>query len=194
MFVPNVTYQKEGSKNENVLDLYSRLLQLGIIFFNGEINHTTASLFSAKLMYLKHDKGLSNVTVYLNSVGGCVASTLAMIDSMNTLEITISIIVTGLAASGASLLLASATPGQRCATKNSTIMIHQPLGQLGYRQADDITIYSEEIQRLKALLADIYFKSSNNKSTLKDWFKFMDRDNYLTPQDALQIGLIDHII
>lgn len=194
MFVPNVTYQKEGGKGENILDLYSRLLQIGIIFFHGEINAESSSLFSAKLMYLKHDKGLQHITVYLNSGGGCVSSTLAMIDCMNTIDMTINIVVTGMAASGASLLLSSATPGYRYATKHSTIMIHQPLGKLGFKQADDITIYSTEIQRLKTLLAEIYHKNSCGKASFKDFYDFMDRDNYLTPKAARDIGLIDDII
>ena len=193
MFLPNVVYKKEGEKGEGVLDIYSRLLQIGVIFLTSEINDATSNVFIAQLMYINYDLMLKEVTIYINSPGGCVSSSMAMINTMNNTSLKIRTVCCGMAASAASIILANGTPDNRIALKYSTIMIHQPIG--GTRgQATDIDIYSTEIKRIRQIIAQIYHDNSCNKTSVEDFIKYMERDNYLDPKKALDLGLVDKII
>lgn len=193
MFLPNVVYKKEGEKGDGVLDIYSRLLQIGVIFLISEINEATANIFIAQLMYINYDLMLKEVTLYINSPGGCVSSTMAMLNTMNNTSIKIRTVCCGMAASAASIILANGTPGERIALKYSTIMIHQPLG--GKRgQATDIEIYSAEIVRIRNVLAGIYADNSCGKTSKDDFLRHMERDNYLEPEKALNLGIVDKVI
>ena len=195
MFIPNVVYKKEGEKSSSVLDIYSRLLQLGIIFFNTDVNEQSSNLFMAQLMYLSYDLMLKEVTVYINSPGGSVSCCMAMINTMNNTNMKIRTICCGMAASAASVLLANGTAGERIALKYSTIMIHQPLvGLQGYKQSTDLEIQSKEMKRIREMLSDLYAKNSCGKMTKEEFDKNLERDNYLTPEKALEFGIVDKII
>ncbi len=184
------TVIEKSSNKEYAYDLYSRLLNDRIVFLNGEVNDSSASIIVSELLYLdslNHD----DIYLYINSPGGSITSGMAIYDTMNYIKSDVKTICVGLAASMGAFLLSSGTKGKRCSLPNSEIMIHQPLGGT-QGQATDIKIAAERILKIKDKLNKILAKNTGND--LKTIQNDTERDNYMDPEDALKYGLIDEII
>ena len=189
MLVPMVIEQT--SKGERSFDIYSRLLKERIIFLTGEVNDEVASLICAQLLFLEAENPKKEISFYINSPGGVVTSGLAILDTMNYIKCPVSTVVMGQAASMGSLLLCCGTKGRRFALPNARVMIHQPSG--GFQgQATDIEIHAKEILSIKARLNQIYVQQTGQKLAVVE--KAMERDNFMTAEEAKQFGLIDEVI
>ncbi|MDD6400853.1 MAG: ATP-dependent Clp endopeptidase proteolytic subunit ClpP [Lachnospiraceae bacterium] len=186
--VPTVVEQT--SRGERSYDIYSRLLKERIIFLSDEVNDVTASLVIAQLLFLESEDPTKDISLYINSPGGSVSAGLGIYDTMQYIKCDVSTICVGMAASMGAFLLAGGTKGKRIALPNSEIMIHQPLG--GTKgQATDMRIHTEHIIRTRDRLNHIL--SENTGKSLEEIERDTERDNFLTAEQALEYGLIDHI-
>lgn len=187
--VPMVVEQT--SRGERSYDIFSRLLKERIIFLTGAVDDTVSSLICAQLLYLESENPDKDISFYINSPGGVVSSGLAMYDTMKYIHCDIATLCIGQAASMGSLLLSGGTKGKRYALPNSRVMIHQPSG--GFRgQASDIEIHAREILDLKKRLNEIYVEHTGQ--SMKVIEKAMDRDNFMTPEEAKSFGLVDKVV
>jgi ATP-dependent Clp protease protease subunit len=189
MLVPMVVEQT--ARGERAFDIYSRLLKERIIFVVGPVNDHMASLVCAQLLFLESENPSKEISLYINSPGGVVTSGLAMYDTMQYVRPDISTICVGLAASAGSLLLTAGAKGKRYSLPHSNIMIHQPSG--GFQgQATDIEIHAKEIIKTRDRLNKIYVKhTGQDLKTIED---AMERDRFMTPQEAREFGLVDEVI
>ena len=187
--VPYVVEQT--SRGERSYDIYSRLLKDRIIFLGEEVNEVTAGLVVAQLLFLESEDPGKDIHLYINSPGGVVTAGLAIYDTMNYIKCDVETICIGLAASMGAFLLAGGTKGKRYALPNAEIMIHQPSGG-AKGQATDIEIQANEILRIKKSLNSIL--AANTGQALKKIEKDTDRDYIMTPEEALEYGMIDKII
>jgi ATP-dependent Clp protease protease subunit len=189
LLVPMVVEQT--ARGERAFDIYSRLLKERIIFVVGPVNDHMASLVCAQLLFLESENPGKEISLYINSPGGVVTSGLAMYDTMQYVRPDISTICVGLAASAGSLLLTAGAKGKRFSLPHSNIMIHQPSG--GYQgQATDIEIHAKEIIKTRDRLNKIYVKhTGQDLKTIED---AMERDRFMTPQEAKDFGLVDAVI
>ncbi|MGX7576892.1 ATP-dependent Clp protease proteolytic subunit [Candidatus Vidania fulgoroideorum] len=177
-------------ENNNSMDIFSRLLKERIIFLNGEINDFLANSIVCQLIYLD-SISKKDISLYINSPGGSIYSGFAIYDAIKYVKSDVSTICYGLAASMAAFILSSGKKKKRFSTKNSRIMIHQPLG--GFKgQASDIKIHSKEINYLKKKINKIL--SKNTGKTIKKINKDTDRDKFMSPKISLKYGIIDKII
>lgn len=182
---------EQTGKGERSYDIYSRLLKERVIFVTGEVEDNMASLIVAQLLFLESENPEKDIYMYINSPGGVVTAGLSIYDTMQYIKCKVATLCLGQACSMGSLLLTAGEPGMRYSLPNSRIMIHQPSG--GFRgQAADIEIHAKEILELRKRLNTMYVK--HTKKTLADVEKAMDRDNFMSPEDALKFGLIDQII
>ena len=188
MLIPMVIDQK--GNGERSYDIYSRLLEDRIIFLNGEINDAVANTVIAEMIYLEGKNPDKDIFLYINSPGGSVTAGMAIYDTMNYIKCDVSTICVGFAASMGAFLLSSGAKGKRFALPNSEIMIHQPLGG-AQGQASDIAIQAKHMQKTKDKLNKIL--SQNTGKALKTIEKDKDRDNYMSPEEAKEYGLIDRI-
>lgn len=188
MLVPMVVDQT--SNGERSYDIYSRLLEDRIIFLTGEINDAVANIVVAQLIYLEGKNPDKDIFLYINSPGGSVSAGLAIYDTINYIKCDVSTCCIGLAASMGAFLLTSGTKGKRFALPNSEIMIHQPLGGT-QGQASDIEIQAKHIQKIKQKINKIL--SERTSQPLEKIEKDTDRDFYMSPDEALEYGLIDKI-
>lgn len=187
--VPTVIEQT--NRGERAFDIYSRLLKERIIFLTGEVNDQVSSLICAQLLFLESENPKKEISFYINSPGGVVTSGLAMYDTMQYIRPPVSTVCIGQAASMGSLLLAAGAKGKRYSLPQSRIMIHQPSG--GARgQASDIDIQAKEILRLRERLNNIYVKHTGQKLAVIE--KAMDRDNFMSAEEAKEFGLIDSVV
>lgn len=186
--VPMVVEQT--SRGERSFDIFSRLLKERIIFLTGQVNDNVSALITAQLLFLEAENPNKDIAFYINSPGGIVTSGLGIYDTMQYIRPKVTTICIGQACSMGSLLLAAGEPGQRFSLPNSRIMIHQPSGG-AQGQATDIEIQAKEILTLRKRLNDIYVKHTGRK--LAEIEKAMDRDNFMSPDDAKKFGLIDEI-
>jgi ATP-dependent Clp protease, protease subunit len=187
------TVVESTSRGDRAYDLASRLLKERIVFLNGEVNDHMSEIAVAQLLFLESENPEQDIHVYINSPGGQVTSGLAIIDLFNYVKPDICTYVTGMAASMGSLFLAAGTRGKRFALPNATVMIHQVLG--GARgQASDIEIQANETLYLKHKLNQMLADYTYGKVGYDEMVKLTDRDNYLRPERALELGLIDGII
>ena len=187
-----VPYVIEQTKNgERSYDIYSRLLKDRIIFISGEIDNNVADVVVAQLLFLEAEDPNKDIMLYINSPGGMVTAGMAIYDTMNYIKAPVSTIVIGMAASMAAVLLAAGAKGKRIALPNAEIMIHQPLGGT-QGQATDIAIHAEQIiktkEKLTKIIADCCGADANKVRA------DMERDHYLSAEEALEYGLIDNII
>ena len=188
--VPYVVEQT--NRGERSYDIFSRLLNDRIIMLCDEVNDATASLVVAQLLYLEGQDSDKDISLYINSPGGSVTAGLAIYDTMQYIKCDIETICIGMAASMGSFLLAGGTKGKRLALPNSEIMIHQPLGGLpGHNQATDMKIATDNILRTKERLNRIL--SANTGKSMEEIERDTDRNNWMTADQALEYGLIDHI-
>ncbi len=187
--VPYVVEQT--SRGERSYDIFSRLLNDRIVFLSEEVNDTTASLVVAQLLYLEAQDPDKDIQFYINSPGGSVTSGLAIYDTMQYIKADVSTICIGLAASMGSFLLAAGAKGKRIALPNSEIMVHQPSS--GFRgQATDIQIHAENIMRTKQRLNTLY--SEHTGKTVEEIHAALERDRFMTAEEAKEFGLIDNVI
>jgi len=187
--VPMVVEQT--NRGERSYDIYSRLLKERIIFLTGGVNDEVSSLVCAQLLFLESENPNKDVWLYINSPGGAVTAALAMYDTMNYIKPDVQTLCMGQAASAGSLLLTAGTKGKRFALPTSRVMIHQPLGGT-QGQAPDIEIHAREILSIRARLNQIYADCTGQK--LETIEKVMERDKFLSPEEARQFGLIDEVI
>tara|TARA_Y100000592_G_scaffold91312_1_gene151282 strand:- start:61 stop:648 length:588 start_codon:yes stop_codon:yes gene_type:complete len=180
----------QTSRGERSYDIYSRLLKERIVFVTGPIDDSVSSVVCAQLLFLESQDPKKDIFMYINSPGGVVTSGLAMYDTMQYIKPDISTVCIGQAASAGSLLLMAGAKGKRIALPHSKIMIHQPSG--GFRgQATDIEIHAKDILDTKATLNQLYVKHTGKD--LKTIEQAMERDNFMTAQQAIDFGLIDKI-
>ncbi|MDP4708851.1 MAG: ATP-dependent Clp endopeptidase proteolytic subunit ClpP [Rickettsiaceae bacterium] len=188
-YVPIVVEQT--SKGERSYDIYSRLLKERIVFVCGEFEDQMANVIVAQLLFLEADNPEKEIYMYINSPGGVVSSGLAIYDTMQYIKPKIATLCIGQACSMGATILLAGEKGMRYALPNSRVMIHQPLG--GYRgQATDIEIHARETMKVKALLHEIYAKHSGK--SVAQVAKNMERDNFMSPEEAKDFGLVDKII
>jgi ATP-dependent Clp protease, protease subunit len=179
------------NRGERAYDIYSRLLKERIVFLTGDVHDGVASLVCAQFLYLESENPKKDISFYINSPGGVVTAGLAIYDTMRYITPDVSTVCFGMAASMGSLLLAAGAKGKRYALPNARVMIHQPSG--GARgQATDIEIQAQEILSLRRRLNDIYVEHTGQ--ALEAVEAAVERDNYMSPQDALDFGLIDEIV
>ena len=182
---------EQTSKGERSYDIFSRLLKERIIFLTGKIDDSVAAVVSAQLLFLESQAPDKDIFMYINSPGGLVTAGMAMYDTMQFVKCDISTLVIGQACSAGSLLAMAGTKGKRYALRNSRIMIHQPSG--GYSgQATDILIHAEEISKIKKKLNQMY--ADHTGQPLKIINEAMERDKFMSTEEALEFGLLDKII
>jgi len=187
--VPMVVEQT--NRGERAYDIFSRLLKERIIFLNGPIDDSVASLVCSQLLFLESENPTKDISMYINSPGGIVTSGLAIYDTMEYIRPDVSTVCMGQAASMGSLLLMAGAAGKRYALPNARIMTHQPSG--GFQgQASDIEIHAREILDLRRRLNGIY--EQHTGKSLKQVEKIMERDTFMTAQDAQAFGLIDEVV
>jgi ATP-dependent Clp protease protease subunit len=187
--VPMVVEQT--ARGERAFDIYSRLLKERVIFVTGPIEDYGASLITAQLLFLEAENPKKEVHMYINSPGGLVTAGLAIYDTMQYVRPPIQTFCIGQAASAASLLLCAGKKGERCALPNARIMVHQPSASF-YGQAADIARHAQEIVKLKRRLNEIYAKHTGQ--TVEAIEKQLDRDTYMTAEEAKTFGLLDQVM
>jgi len=190
-FVPYVVEKVAGG--ERSYDIYSRLLKERIVFLNGEVNDPVSNSICAQLLFLEAEDPSADISFYINSPGGTVTSGMAMYDTMQYIKPDVSTIVMGQAASMGSLLAQAGAAGKRFLLPRSRTMIHQPLGGAS-GQASDIQIRANEIMRMKKELTELYVHHNSKGKTYDEFEAAMDRDNFMTAEEALAFGLADEII
>ncbi|XP_037828507.1 ATP-dependent Clp protease proteolytic subunit [Lucilia sericata] len=182
---------EQTGRGERAYDIFSRLLKERIICLMGPIHDDLSSLVVAQLLFLQSENSNKPIHLYINSPGGVVTAGLAIYDTMQYVKPPIATWCVGQACSMGSLLLAGGEPGMRYSLPNSRIMIHQPSGG-AQGQATDIQIQAEEIVKLKKQLTNIYVKHTKQSYDLL--YQRMERDNFMSPEEAKKIGLIDHVL
>ena len=182
---------EQNSRGERSYDIYSRLLKDRIIFLGEEINDATASVVVAQLLFLESEDPGKDIHMYINSPGGSVTAGMAIYDTMNYVKCDVSTTCIGMAASMGAFLLSSGAKGKRYALPNAEIMIHQPLGG-AQGQATEIQIAAEHILKTKKKLNDIL--AANSGQPVKVVEKDIDRDNWMSADEAKEYGLVDQVI
>ncbi len=182
---------EQTSKGERSFDIFSRLLKERIIFLTGEVNDEQAALVCAQLLFLESENPKKDIYLYINSPGGVITSGMAMYDTMQYISCDVATMCIGQACSMGSFLLAGGAKGKRFSLPNSQIMIHQPSGG-AKGQATDIEIQAKLILDMRKRLNAIYAQNTGQKLSVIE--KAMDRDNFMTPQEAKAFGLIDEIV
>lgn len=187
-----VPYVVEKTGNgERTYDIFSRLLKDRIVFIDGEINDAMADLVVAQILFLESENPDKDISIYINSPGGSVTAGLAIYDTMKYVKCEIQTICMGQAASMAAILLAGGTKGKRYALPSSRVMIHQPRGGVE-GQESDISILAKEIIRLKKL--SIEYLAKDTGKTVEEVANDIERDFFMSAQDALSYGVIDHVM
>ena len=182
---------EQSSKGERAYDIYSRLLKERIIFLVGPINDTVSSLVTAQLLFLEAENPKKEIYLYINSPGGLVTAGLGIYDTMQYIKPEVSTLCIGQAASMGSFLLAAGQKGKRFSLPNSRIMVHQP--SAGFQgQATDIEIHANEVLSLKKRLNEIY--SIHTGKSVEDIKRALERDNFMTPENAKDFGLVDKVV
>mgnify|MGYP003326085347 FL=1 len=182
---------EQSSRGERAYDIYSRLLKERIVFVVGPINDAVASLVTAQLLFLESEDPKKEISLYINSPGGLVTAGLGIYDTMQYIKPEISTLCIGQAASMGSFLLAAGAKGKRFSLPNSRIMVHQP--SAGFQgQATDIEIHANEVLSLKKRLNEIYSKHAGK--SVDEIKSALERDNFMTPDNAKSFGLIDEVV
>ena len=182
---------EQSNRGERAYDIYSRLLKERIIFLVGPVNDNLSTLVTAQLLYLESENPKKEISFYINSPGGLVTSGLGIYDTMQYIKPPVSTLCIGQASSIGSFLLAAGEKGKRFSLPNSRIMVHQP--SAGFEgQVTDIEIHTKEILSLKDRLNKIY--SKHTKKSESEIKKALERDNFMTPSEAKEFGLIDEVV
>lgn len=182
---------EQTSRGERAYDIFSRLLKERIIFVSGPVHDGMATLICAQLLFLEAENPSKEISMYINSPGGVVTAGLSIYDTMQYIRPRVSTLVVGQAASMGSLLLCAGEKGQRYSLPNSRIMVHQPSG--GFQgQATDILIHARETEKLKRRLNEIYVHHTGQ--SLADVEAALERDRFMSPEEAKDWGLIDEVL
>ena len=182
---------EQSNRGERAYDIYSRLLKERIVFLVGPVNDSVASLITAQLLFLESENPKKEIYLYINSPGGLVTSGLGIYDTMQYIKPEVSTMCIGQAASMASFLLAAGGKGKRFSLPNSRVMVHQPsAGFTG--QATDIEIHAKEVLSLKKRLNEIYSKHTGK--SVEEIKAALERDNFMTAENAKSFGLIDKVV
>jgi len=181
---------EQSSRGERSFDIFSRLLRERIIFVNGEVEDQMAALICAQLLFLESENPGKEISLYINSPGGVVTAGLAIYDTMQFIKSPVSTLCMGTAYSMGSFLLAGGAPGRRMALPNASILVHQPSGG-AQGKVTDVLIHAEESQKVKARINRIYSKHCGR--TIEEVERTLDRDRYMSPEEAKDWGLIDSI-
>jgi ATP-dependent Clp protease protease subunit len=189
MLIPTVIEKTQFG--ERVYDIYSRLLEERIVFLGTPINDDVANSIIAQLLFLEKEDSKKEITLYVNSPGGQVSSTLAMYDTMQYVQPDISTVCLGMAASGGAIILMGGAKGKRFALEHAEIMIHQPLGGTE-GQATDIAIHAEHIVQTKGLLNEMI--AMHTGKPLAQVIQDTERDKFMNAQSALEYGIIDRVV
>ena len=182
---------EQTSKGERSYDIFSRLLKDRIIMLDGAIDERVSSVLCAQLLFLESQDARKDITLYINSPGGLVTAGMAIYDTMQYISADIQTVVTGQACSMGSLLASAGTQGKRLMLPHSRHMIHQPLGGAS-GQATDVEIRANELLRWKRELTEVYVQ--NTGQTFEQLTQDMERDKFMTPQEAVAYGLADRIV
>lgn len=188
-FVPIVVEQT--SRGERSYDIYSRLLKERIVFLTGQIYDEMAALICAQLLFLESEDPAKDICMYINSPGGVVTAALSILDTMRYIKCDVSTLCIGQACSAGSLLLCSGTKGKRFVLPNARVMIHQPSGG-AQGQATDIEIHAREILNIRERLNKIYAENTGQDISVIN--NAMERDRFMSAEDALEFGLVDKIV
>jgi ATP-dependent Clp protease, protease subunit len=189
MLVPVVVEQ--DSRGERSFDIYSRLLKERIVFIGEPIDDNIANLVVAQLLHLESDDPEKDICVYVNSPGGSVYAGLAIYDTMQFVKPAVQTVCCGIAMSMGSLILTGGAPGKRMALPNSRILIHQPTG--GFQgQSTDVEIHAKEVLQLRRRIDEIYARHTGQSE--QQVHDDMDRDRFMTPEEAVEYGLVDRVI
>lgn len=190
-YVPMVIEQT--SRGERSYDIYSRLLKERIIMLSDQVSDSTASIITSQLLFLESENPDADIHFYINSPGGSITAGMAIYDTMQYIKPDVSTICLGLAASMGSFLLAAGAPGKRYALPNSEILIHQPSVHGGFQgQATDIKIHTEWLLKTKNKINKIY--SEKTKKPIEEIERDMERDYFMSAQEALSYGIIDKVL
>lgn len=181
----------QNARGERSYDIFSRLLEERIVFLADQVTDDTASIVIAQLLHLEAEDPNKDISLYINSPGGSVTAGMAIYDTMQYIKCDVSTICIGMAASMGAFLLAGGAKGKRYALPNSEIMIHQPSGG-AQGQASEIQIVAEQILKTKEKLNRII--AENTGQPIEKVAKDTDRDNYMTAQEALEYGIVDHVV
>jgi ATP-dependent Clp protease, protease subunit len=188
--VPMVIEQE--ARGERSYDIYSRLLKDRIVMLDTDVNEHTASLLVAQLLFLE-SQGNEDITFFINSPGGVVTAGMAIYDTMQFIKPDVATVVMGQACSMGSLLATAGAPGKRKMLPNARHMIHQPSGGAG-GQATDMEIQVKEILKMKQNLTQLYVNHNSKGKTFDEFYSAMERDNFMSAQEALNFGLVDEIV
>jgi ATP-dependent Clp protease protease subunit len=181
---------EQSTRGERSFDIFSRLLRERIIFVNGEVEDQMAALICAQLLFLESENPGKEISLYINSPGGVVTAGLAIYDTMQFIKSPVSTLCMGTAYSMGSFLLAGGAPGRRMALPNASILVHQPSGG-AQGKVTDVLIHAEESRKVKARINRIYSKHCGR--TIEEVERTLDRDRYMSPEEARDWGLIDSI-
>ncbi|TCV91836.1 ATP-dependent Clp protease proteolytic subunit ClpP [Luteibacter rhizovicinus] len=187
--VPMVVEQ--SSRGERSFDIYSRLLRERIVFLSGEVNDEVSAVICAQLLFLEAENPEKPIHLYINSPGGVITSGFAMYDTMRYIKAPVHTLCMGTARSMGSFLLMAGEPGERAALANASLHVHQPLGGV-QGQASDILIQAEEMQRTKHCVTRLYAEHCGR--TYEEVERTLDRDHFMTSEEAMEWGLIDRVI
>ena len=191
MLIPTVI--ETTGRGERAYDIYSRLLKDRIVMLNGEVNDHTANLVVAQMLFLESQNSAEDINFYINSPGGVVTAGLGIYDTMQFIKSPVSTIVMGQACSMGSFLAMAGKPGKRLVLPNSRTMIHQPSGGAG-GQATDMEIQVKEIIKMKENLTRMYEKHNSKGKTYEELSAAMERDNFMSAQEAVDFGLADKVV
>ncbi|CCE03635.1 ATP-dependent Clp protease proteolytic subunit [Bradyrhizobium sp. STM 3809] len=182
---------EQSSRGERSFDIYSRLLRERIVFLNGEVNDTVSALVCAQLLFLEAENPKRPIHLYINSPGGVITSGLAMYDTMQFVKAPVHTLCMGTARSMGSFLLMAGEPGERTALPNASLHVHQPLG--GFQgQASDILIHAREMEQTKRRVIRLYAEHCGR--SYEDVERTLDRDHFMTADEAQDWGLIDRVV
>lgn len=182
---------EQSTRGERSFDIYSRLLRERIIFLNGEVNDAVSGLVCAQLLFLEAENPNKPINLYINSYGGVITSGLAMYDTMQFIKAPVATLCMGTAYSMGSFLLMAGQAGRRFALPNASILVHQPLGGFQGGQVTDFLLHAEESRRVKERMNRIYARHTGR--SLDEVEAALDRDHYMTPEEARDWGLIDEV-
>lgn len=185
------TVVEKSQRGERAYDIYSRLLKERIVFLGGQINNQVANTVIAQLLYLESESPDKDISLYINSPGGSVTATMAMLDTMNYVQSHIQTICIGMAASGAAVLLSAGEQGKRFCLQNSEVMIHQPHGG-AEGQATDIEIQAEWLTKIKERINEIL--ADNTGQSLEKIKDDVERDFFMSAEEAKDYGIIDEVM
>ena len=189
--VPMVVEQE--SRGERSYDIYSRLLKDRIVMLNGPVEDVTANLIVAQMLFLESENPEKDINLYINSPGSVITAGMAIYDTMQFIKPAVRTIVLGQACSMGSFLAQAGAPGKRVVLPYSRTMIHQPSGGAGGKQSD-IEIQYKEITKMKTMLTELYVKHNSAGKTFEDFEKDMDRDTFMSAEEAVEYGLADKVV